>query len=343
MAGPEPRIASKPALGGTSPLMRKRSATVPAEGDEGLFTQSWYPICASSAATCEFVRGFDFLDGRVIVFRDEDGRAHVQSAYCPHMGADLSIGDRIGGNVRCVFHHWQYDKQGRCVALACGDPPPPTARLFEFPVIEKYGLVWAYNGLQPHYALPDMPYPDTELVYKLKTLGTVKVDPWILVANTPDIQHIKYLHGIEIDGADPHEAVQWTDHSMYYNFTGTHPSGEPIRHRVGIVGTSLFWQSTDFAGRWFGFVAPFTLVRPGKTLVWFMIAARRDMGSPQEVDRFIDFVFDVETKVVVEDMLNMDTIHLTPGTVTKSDKTLMRFFDYLRAFPRAHPSGPFIK
>ena len=39
----------------------------------------------------------------------------------------------------------------------------------------------------------------------------------------------------------------------------------------------------------------------------------------------------------------MDTIHLTPGTVTKSDKTLMRFFDYLCAFPRAHPSGPFIK
>ena len=345
MATSDSKIAAgRPASGGVvAPFARKRATTVSFEGDAGLFTQSWYPICASSAATREFVRGFDFLDGRVIVFRDAEGRAHVHSAYCPHMGADLSVGDMVDGRVRCVFHHWHYDSSGRCVALACGDPPPPTARLFEFPVVEKYGLIWAYNGLEPHYILPDLAYPESEIVYKLKSFGTVDCDPWMLAANTPDIQHIKYLHGVNIDGEDPHEAVEWTDHSMFFNFSGQHPSGQTVRHRVGIVGTNLYCQSTDFAGRWFGFVAPFTLVRPGKSLVWFMIAARRDMGTPEEIDQFIEFIFDVEVKVVVEDLINLKTIHFAPGTVTKSDKTLMRFFEYMRAFPRAHPSGPFIK
>ena len=88
------------------PQFRRAAALgVPAEGEGGTFTQSWYPICLASAATPDFVRGFDFLDGRVIVFRDTAGQAHVMSAYCPHMGADLSIGELINGQVRCAFHH----------------------------------------------------------------------------------------------------------------------------------------------------------------------------------------------------------------------------------------------
>ena len=249
----------------------------------------------------------------------------------------------IDGNVRCVFHHWQYDATGRCVKTACGDTPPPAARLFQFPTTEKYGLVWAFNGLEPHYEIPSLPYPDEELVCKIKVLGTVPVDPWVLVANTPDIQHIKYLHGIQLDGDDPHAGVEWTDHSMFYNFSGTHPSGQPVRHRVGIVGTSMYWQASDFAGQWFGFVAPFGMPRPGQTIVYFVVAARKDMGDEQTIDRFLDFVLDVETKVVVEDLLNMETIHLRPGTMTAADQTLSRFFDYLRRYPRAHPSAEFIK
>ncbi len=324
-------------------VTRPTSAAVPFEGEDGLFTQSWFPICVSSAATQDFVRGFDFLDGRVIVFRDADNRAHVKSAYCPHMGADLSIGDMVDGNVRCVFHHWQYGASGRCIRTPGGEPPPPTARLFEFPTMEKYGLVWAYNGVDPHYEIPGLPYPDEELVYKIKVLGTAPVDPWILVANTPDIQHIKYLHGIQLDGDDPHAQVEWTDHSMFYNFGGAHPSGQPVSHRVGIVGTSMYWQASDFGGQWFGFVAPFGMPRPNKTIIYFVVAARKDMGSAEEIDQFLDFVLDVETKVVVEDMINMDTIHFHPGVVTRADLTLTRFFDYMRQYPRAHPSNDFIK
>ena len=72
------------------------------------------------------------------------------------MGADLAVGDMVDGIVRWVFHHWQYGSDGRCVKTACGDPPPSTARLFEFPTVEKYGLVWVYNGLEPHYDIPDL-------------------------------------------------------------------------------------------------------------------------------------------------------------------------------------------
>jgi phenylpropionate dioxygenase-like ring-hydroxylating dioxygenase large terminal subunit len=260
------------------------------------------------------------------------------------MGADLAIGDLINGQVRCAFHHWRYGADGRCTGMPSKDPVPAAARLFKFPVVEKYGIIWAYNGFEPHYTLPDFKYPDEELVFKVKVFGgETPVDPWILCANTPDMQHIRYLHGVEFKGENPHEEVYWTDHSMGYSFEGTTPMGDPYHHDIGIVGTTLYHQNSVVGGRWFGFAAPFGLVRPGRSTTYLVVCARKDMGTAEEIDKYLDWVIELETRIVLDDMINMQTIHFRPGTLTRSDLTLGRFFDYMRAFPRAHPSRDFIK
>jgi phenylpropionate dioxygenase-like ring-hydroxylating dioxygenase large terminal subunit len=327
----------------TPAFRRHLSHKVLGEGEDGLFTQSWYPICLASAVSSRFVRGFDFLDGRVVVVRDEAGLAQVLSGYCPHMGADLSAGHMVDGQIRCIFHHWRFGADGRCKATAIGDPAPEAARLFKYPTRERYGLIWAFNGLEPHYELPDMPFPDEDLVFRIRPMGEMPVDPWILCANTPDVQHIKTLHGITIDGEDPHDAVEWTDHSLFYEFSGVHTTGDHVKHRVGIVGTSLYWQSTTFGDRWFGFMAPFSLPRPGASFTYLALCVRKDMGTPEEIDAFLNFVMDLETKVVSEDMHNMQTIHFKPGVLTRSDSSLAKFFRYMRDYPRGHPGGEFIK
>lgn len=99
----------------------------------------------------------------------------------------------------------------------------------------------------------------------------------MLCANTLDMQHIPCLHGIEVNGDNPHDAVDWTDHSMFYEFEGTHVTGDPVQHRIGIVGTSMYFQSRKFAGRWFGLVAPFGLPRPGQSMC--VDAQRSHLGA----------------------------------------------------------------
>ena len=42
---------------------------LPREGENGLFSQSWFPLCLSSDVAPNQVRGEDFLDGRVVIFR----------------------------------------------------------------------------------------------------------------------------------------------------------------------------------------------------------------------------------------------------------------------------------
>jgi nitrite reductase/ring-hydroxylating ferredoxin subunit len=322
---------------------RTQGRPIPDEGTNGLFSQSWFPICLSSTVAPNQVHGEDFLDGRVVVFRTATGRPQVLSAYCPHLGADLAVGDVYQDTLRCAFHRWQYDVHGRCVKTQVGDPPPPTACLFKFPTVEKYGLIWAFNGEQPLFDLPDFPYREDELVLKVESLSPeLNVDPWVVCCNTPDMQHIKALHGITFDQADPDEDIDWTDYSMLYDFKGRHANGEPIEYRVGIFGTSLFYQSSIFNGRWFGCLAPLGLPRPGRCKVYAVIVARKADGDAAANDAFINFAMNLEKKVISEDVPIMQTIHFRPGTLTKSDKALSKFLQYLRNYPRAHPSAAFI-
>ena len=196
MSSPAPTVA--PAT-----PRRMLGVRLPPEGEGGLFSQSWFPICMSKDVERGQVKGYDFLDGRVIVMRGEDGVARVMSAYCPHLGADLSVGQVIGDTVRCAFHHWQYDGGGRCVRTAVGDPAPPTARLFRFPTVERYGIVFAFNGEEPLFELPTFDHPDDELLWYSECYPTdFPVDPWVICCNTPDVQHIRVLHNIAFDAED---------------------------------------------------------------------------------------------------------------------------------------------
>lgn len=343
-AAPVSRSDALRELAVEAPPPPARGAPLPREGEDGLFTQTWWPICLASDVAPGEARGFDFLDGRVVVFREAGGEARVLSAICPHLGADLAVGDVHEGALRCAFHHWRFDGAGRCLRTGVGDRVPPRARLFRFPTVEKHGIVWAFNGTAPAWQLPDFEHPERELARKAIVLpDTLPVDPWLLCCNTPDMQHIRALHGVSFAHGDPHDEVEWTDHSMQYDFAGKHRRGEAISNRVGIFGTSLYVQTTELAGRWFGFLAPFGLPRPGRSRVFMVVVARKDSGAPEEVERFLDEVLALETRVVGEDVAVMQTIRFRQGALTPSDRTLARFFDYLRAFPRAHPSAEFIR
>ena len=128
---------------------RRHGNGVVCEGDDGLFTQSWYPICRSSEVPPGEVIGRGFLDGQVAVFRGESSEVSAVSAYCPHIGAHLARGQVVGDELECAFHRWTFDAAGQCTRTGCGDRVPPRSSLFKYPTVERYGLVWIFNGEDP--------------------------------------------------------------------------------------------------------------------------------------------------------------------------------------------------
>src|SRR5713226_4976917 len=167
------------------------------------FHQSWFPLALADDVKRGQVVGRDFLGTRVILYRDPAGRAVVQGAYCPHLGADLSVGQVVENQIRCAYHHWTFDCAGTCVDIPAGDKIPSGARIATYPSAEAWGLIWAFNGDAPTFPVPGIPgAEERELVCRAHIRGTRAVDPWVAVSNGVDFQHLRTLHGVPATPAD---------------------------------------------------------------------------------------------------------------------------------------------
>lgn len=336
-------------MGTNAHAMKRFRSPIPAEGEDGLFTQSWFPICRSEDVGVEEVKGFGFLDGRVVAYRDSKGVASVLSAYCPHVGADLSAGCVSDNHLECAFHKWQFDQKGICRKIPIGDPIPENARLFVFPSQEKYGLIWAFNGLEPTWDIPDFDVPESELEIRVTYDNPIyPTDPWVICANTPDWQHLAIVHHMKFDQREMFDRIQWTDNSMTYRLEAVMDEGKgmEVDINVGIYGTSMFVTSGMFGDVWQASMVAFGLPKPGYTQGFFVNCVTKGDGSEDsrlKNQMALDFLYQQALSITSEDRPILHSIRYVPGILTPSDKALGRYLDMVRHYPRAHPSAEFIR
>src|SRR5262249_13349123 len=112
------------------------------------YPSSWYLFCAAR----ELRNGplsRDLLGRRLVAFQTEGGRPVLLDARCAHLGADLGRGCVVGETLRCPFHHWAYGPDGRCTHIPAMPAVPAFARQMAYPVQERHGLVFVFNGPEP--------------------------------------------------------------------------------------------------------------------------------------------------------------------------------------------------
>ncbi|MCE7959951.1 MAG: Rieske (2Fe-2S) protein, partial [Acidobacteria bacterium ACB2] len=109
------------------------------------FPDGWYALCLSAELPAGSVRGTAAFGRRLVLFRTASGRAAVAEAFCPHLGADLSRGGRVEGDlVVCPFHGLAFDAGGACR----GGPysPLPQGGLSAVETRESHGLLLAWHA-----------------------------------------------------------------------------------------------------------------------------------------------------------------------------------------------------
>src|SRR5438309_6152024 len=55
----------------------------------------------------------------IVVFRDKKGRVGALDPHCAHRGTSLEWGRVEEEGLRCCYHGWLYDTQGRCIDMPC--------------------------------------------------------------------------------------------------------------------------------------------------------------------------------------------------------------------------------
>jgi len=127
-------------------LVRVGPGTVMGE----LMRQYWIPAVMSSELERDGApMRLMLLGERLIGFRDSAGKVGVMDHRCPHRCASLFLGRNEGNGLRCVYHGWKFDVEGKCVDM----PSVPVHQDFKgkvstkaYRVTERAGVVWVYMG-----------------------------------------------------------------------------------------------------------------------------------------------------------------------------------------------------
>ena len=172
-----------------------------------MLINQWYALCESAAVGSRplAVRA---LGQALVVFRDERGAARALSNVCVHKGGSLCHGEVVAGTVECPYHGWRYNGDGDCVAIPSLAPDkriPGRARVDSYPVIEQWGLVWAFLGDQPEAGrqpLPDF-FPEYDEHHPAQLAGNPT--PWRFVRGTFQFD-CNWVRAIE-NGVDRGHAV----------------------------------------------------------------------------------------------------------------------------------------
>jgi len=114
-----------------------------------MYMNFWYPVCLARELGPAAPVKAQILSLPFVAFRDANGEAHVLADTCVHRGGALHKGRVVDGRLACPYHGWQFGGDGRCAlipSLGAGGNIPARAKVDSYPVIERYGIVFAFLG-----------------------------------------------------------------------------------------------------------------------------------------------------------------------------------------------------
>jgi nitrite reductase/ring-hydroxylating ferredoxin subunit len=174
--------------------------TGPGTPGGNLFRRYWLPACLSAELPeCEGppVR-FKLLGEDLVAYCDRDGNVGLIGAFCPHRGVDLYFGRNEDGGLRCLYHGWLMNAEGR-VLDAPAEPDPSVickdARHTAYPTHEIAGVVFTYMGppekkpLFPAYRFTQIPDNHTYVTKSFQECNYLQG-----LEGECDSAHLSFLH-----------------------------------------------------------------------------------------------------------------------------------------------------
>ena len=165
-----------------------------------LFRRFWLPVLLSQELPDPDgppVR-VKVLGEDLVAFRDTDGRVGLLDPRCPHRGANLFFGRNEACGLRCAYHGWKFDVDGRCVEMPTMAPESgfrARVRAGAYPTREWGDFVWAYLGppaLTP--ALPDLEFARLPAAHRFVSKKLQQCNWAQACEGALDTAHFSFLH-----------------------------------------------------------------------------------------------------------------------------------------------------
>jgi phenylpropionate dioxygenase-like ring-hydroxylating dioxygenase large terminal subunit len=231
-----------------------------------LFRRYWIPALLDRELPerdCAPVR-VKLLGEKLVAFRDTEGRLGLIDEFCAHRGVSLWFGRNEECGLRCPYHGWKYDVNGRCVDLP-SEPEESGMRgrikLKSYPCVELGGVVWAYMGPPAERPpLPGFEWVQLPPAHRVVTKRWQESNYLQAVEGGIDSSHVSFLHRGDMN-SDPFHRN--TGGARMVKVTRTTfdildaPGGLLIGARRDADPGNNYWRITQFIMPWYTLIPPY--------------------------------------------------------------------------------------
>lgn len=325
----------------------------PIFNNSNIVAKGWYVVCSSRQIAKKKIQSFDICGQRIAVFRGEDGQVRSLEAYCPHMGTDLGIGDVVGNQARCFFHHWAFDETGQCTNIPCQAHIPPGAKLSPYATAEKYGFIWVYPAATAPHPVAEFDELKGQSIRAVADQPLVrKCHHHICMMNGIDAQHLNTVHKLSVE-MELSLNQETTDNTIDFTLSGDLPSNN-WRSRIGRM---LLGQRYTYAMRYaHGSIGLLTMLKNSRLLPpLHMLYAYVPMSTGETkiqpiyvtqkrsgpVGWLVNHFLLLVTRLCYyalrgEDGKIYDNIQFEPKNLLPIDQPLVAYMNYVNQLERSH-------
>lgn len=324
---------------------------------EEMLSWFWHPVATlGELSAAGGVMAARLLGRDLVVALLGPDEAAVMVDRCPHRSTRLSVGCVDRGALRCAYHGWRWDAEGRCVEIPSSPDQPVPARFRQtaYESAVRYGLVWTRLRRDAPTTVPVLPAADDP------SMRIVAGEPYIWptsaarrVENFVDLAHFAWVHDGTLGTRDapvPPD-VDVERHGRELRFEYVPPPMDDIDD-TALVGRSSYRMpmpltvDIDFeiAGRpgarrhlWMT-AAP---VEPGICRTYWFVARNDDLDRPDA--EFLDFqriVLEEDLPVVCNQTPAELPLDLGAELHVKADRVSLEYRRWLRDLVDRSAVGP---
>ena len=231
-----------------------------------VFRRYWLPVLLSSelAEPDGAPVRVKLLGEDLVAFRQTDGRVGLMGDHCPHRGASMFFGRNEECGLRCVYHGWKFDLEGRCVDM----PNEPAESNFKnkvqhlaYPCRERNGVIWVFMG--PAECMTDLP----ELEWNVLPEEQAYISKRYQVCNWAqaleggiDSTHSAFLHSRPGGNRRASRGMEIRYREKHAHFeTLERPYGALIAARRNADEENYYWRITQFLMPSYTMIPPYGL------------------------------------------------------------------------------------
>ncbi|MBH8551921.1 aromatic ring-hydroxylating dioxygenase subunit alpha [Nostocaceae cyanobacterium CENA357] len=161
----------------------------------GINPNHWYVVARSDEVTNKPL-GVTIWQQAIALYRDSQGQIHALEDRCPHRQVKLSHGQAIADELKCAYHGWRFNSEGKCttVPYLAANQKLPNCKIRHYPVIEQDGFIWLFPGnVEP--STEPLGLPEWEHLNYIATVAIIKCNAHYsyLIENLMDMYH-GHLH-----------------------------------------------------------------------------------------------------------------------------------------------------